>query len=161
MNERIKKLRKALGLTQQEFGSRIGTTANVLTNYETGRRNPSSSVINNICKEFGVNEEWLRGGKGEMLVEVSKDKQISNFIENVLAEESKSFKRRLITLLSQLDDNDWEVLERMALQLAGSHTAIYRAAKSQTHTAPEIINDTDGLMDKLSSLPAVTKSEDL
>lgn len=66
MNTRIKKLRKSLDLTQQEFASRIGTTANVLTNYETGRRNPSSSVINNICKTFKVNEEWLRTGGGEM-----------------------------------------------------------------------------------------------
>ncbi len=66
LGERIKKMRKDLDLTQQEFASRIGTTANVLTNYETGRRNPSSSVINNICKTFDVNEEWLRTGKGEM-----------------------------------------------------------------------------------------------
>lgn len=66
MNTRIKKLRKSLDLTQQEFASRIGTTANVLTNYETGRRSPSSSVINNICKTFKVNEEWLRTGGGEM-----------------------------------------------------------------------------------------------
>lgn len=66
MNTRIKKLRKELDLTQQKFADRIGTTANVLTNYETGRRNPSSSVINNICKTFGVNETWLRTGEGEM-----------------------------------------------------------------------------------------------
>lgn len=55
-----------MDLTQQKFAERIGTTANVLTNYETGRRNPSSSVINNICKTFNVSEEWLRTGKGEM-----------------------------------------------------------------------------------------------
>lgn len=69
LNERIKKLRKSLDLTQQEFSSKIGTTANVLTNYETGRRNPSSSVINNICKTFNVSENWLRIGEGEMFVE--------------------------------------------------------------------------------------------
>lgn len=69
MHDRIKKLRKALDLTQQEFASRIGTTANVLTNYETGRRNPSASVINNICKTFSVNEAWLRNGTGEMFAE--------------------------------------------------------------------------------------------
>lgn len=64
MKDRIKKIRKELDLTQQEFAKRIGTTANVLTNYETGRRNPSSSVINNICKTFNVNEIWLRTGEG-------------------------------------------------------------------------------------------------
>lgn len=69
LNERIKKVRKSLKLTQREFSSKIGTTANVLTNYETGRRNPSSSVINNICKTFNVSEAWLRTGDGEMFVE--------------------------------------------------------------------------------------------
>lgn len=66
LGERIKKVRRDKDLTQQLFAERIGTTANVLTNYETGRRNPSSSVINNICKTFNVNEEWLRNGTGEM-----------------------------------------------------------------------------------------------
>lgn len=66
MNERIKKLRKALDLTQKEFATRIGSTQNSLANYESGHRNPSSSVVNNICKEFNVNEEWLRDGMGEM-----------------------------------------------------------------------------------------------
>lgn len=66
LGERIKKARKALDLTQQKFADQIGTTQNALTGYETGRRNPSSSVINNICKTFDVNEEWLRTGKGEM-----------------------------------------------------------------------------------------------
>ena len=69
MNTRIKELRSAVKLTQQEFAKRIGTTQNVLANYESGRRNPSSSVINNICKTFGVREAWLRHGEGDMLEE--------------------------------------------------------------------------------------------
>lgn len=66
MNEHIKKLRKALDLTQQEFASRIGSVQNTITGYETGRRVPSNQVISLICKTFGVNEEWLRTGEGEM-----------------------------------------------------------------------------------------------
>lgn len=66
LGERIRKLRKDKDLTQQEFAIKIGSTANVLTHYETGRRNPSRSVINNICKTFNVNEDWLRDGTGEM-----------------------------------------------------------------------------------------------
>ncbi len=69
MNERIKKLRKALALTQQEFAERIGSVQNTITGYETGRRIPSSQVITLICKEFNVNEAWLRTGEGEMFVE--------------------------------------------------------------------------------------------
>lgn len=66
MNERIKKLRKALDLTQQEFADRIGMKRNTVANYETDRNKPSNSVISLICKAFDVNEEWLRTGEGEM-----------------------------------------------------------------------------------------------
>lgn len=68
LGERIKKARKALDLTQQEFANRIGTTQNVLANYESGRRNPSASAFNNICKTFNIHETWLRTGEGEMFV---------------------------------------------------------------------------------------------
>jgi len=68
LSERIKKLRKALGLTQAEFGEKIGSTQNAIGNYETGHRNPSSSVINNICKTFDASETWLRTGDGEMFL---------------------------------------------------------------------------------------------
>lgn len=87
MKDRIKKIRKEFGLTQQEFAKRIGTSQNVLANYETGRRNPSSSVINNICKTFGVNEVWLRTGEGEIFslnpnemqyVQVTKENVLGN-----------------------------------------------------------------------------------
>jgi transcriptional regulator with XRE-family HTH domain len=117
LNERIKKLRKALDLTQQEFANRIGTTANVLTNYETGRRNPSSSVINNICKEFNVNETWLRTGEGEMLIQLSKDEEIAAFVGQALSTESDTFKKRFIVMLSKLDESDWEVLEKMTAKM--------------------------------------------
>ena len=66
MNERIKELRKALGLTQAEFAERIGLKRNTVTTYEMGRNEPISSVISLICREFKVNEEWLRTGEGEM-----------------------------------------------------------------------------------------------
>lgn len=68
MNDRIKKLRRTLDLTQQEFASKIGSVQNTITGYETGRRVPSSQVITLICKTFNVNEEWLRTGKGEMFI---------------------------------------------------------------------------------------------
>lgn len=66
MNERIKKIRKEFGLTQTEFGKKIGVKGNTITNYETGLRNPSEAIIMAICREFSVNELWLRTGTGEM-----------------------------------------------------------------------------------------------
>ena len=118
MYERIKKLRKALDLTQSEFASRIGSTQNNIANYETGRRSPSAAALNNICKEFNVNETWLRTGDGEMFVPMSRDDQITDFMADLFKNEDASFKRRFIAALSKLDEAEWEVLEKIALELA-------------------------------------------
>lgn len=73
MRERIKKLRRTLDLTQQEFGDRIGIKRNTVANYETGRNEPVDSVVALICREFNVNEEWLRDGTGEMFAPDASD----------------------------------------------------------------------------------------
>ncbi len=69
MNKRIKQLRKALDLTQQEFANRIGVKRNTVATYEGGRNAPVDAVSSLICKEFGVNEDWLRHGTGDMFIE--------------------------------------------------------------------------------------------
>lgn len=66
MNHRIKKLRRELDLTQEKFGARIGVKGNTVAQWESGRNDPPDSAITFICKEFDVNEEWLRNGTGEM-----------------------------------------------------------------------------------------------
>lgn len=66
MNNRIKKLRREMELTQEKFGARIGVKGNTVAQWESGRNDPPDSAITFICKEFGVNEEWLRSGTGEM-----------------------------------------------------------------------------------------------
>ena len=68
MNERIKQLRKALKLTQQEFAENIGIKRNAVANYETGRNEPIGSVFNLICKEYNVTPDWLKNGNGEMFL---------------------------------------------------------------------------------------------
>lgn len=72
-NERIKKLRKTLGLTQQAFADRIGVKRNTVATYELGRNTPIDAVVGLICREFRVNEEWLRNGTGEMFLPASRD----------------------------------------------------------------------------------------
>lgn len=68
MKDRIRKVRKALDLTQRGFAERIGMKSNTIATYEMGRAVPSDAAINNICKEFCVNETWLRTGEGEMFI---------------------------------------------------------------------------------------------
>jgi transcriptional regulator with XRE-family HTH domain len=82
MNERLKKLRKALELTQQEFADRIGISRGNIGAYEVGKNNPSDAVISLICKEFKVNEEWLRNGTGEMFNESSTSNSILDALAN-------------------------------------------------------------------------------
>lgn len=64
--ERIKILREKVGITQEEFSQRLGTTRNTITNYEANRRMPMDATIKSICREFNVSETWLRTGEGEM-----------------------------------------------------------------------------------------------
>lgn len=111
LNERLKKLRRTLDLTQQEFADRIGSKRNTIAKYETDTNVPSAAVISLICREFNVNENWLRTGEGDMFVELSRDEQIEEFIGNLLQGEEDSFKRRLISGLTALDENGWKVLE--------------------------------------------------
>lgn len=66
MKDRIKELRKNLKLTQQEFGDRLGVKRSTIASYEIGANIPTDSICLSICREFSVNEQWLRTGEGEM-----------------------------------------------------------------------------------------------
>lgn len=68
MHERIKEIRKYLNLTQQGFADKLGVARNNIAGYETGKRSPSDAVISLICTKFGVNEDWLRTGAGDMFL---------------------------------------------------------------------------------------------
>ena len=111
MNERLKKLRKELDMTQQEFAEGIGIKRNTMATYESGRNEPIDAVISLICTKYNVNENWLRTGEGEMFVEMSYDDEIAQFVGQVMGEEDDSFKKRLISGLAALDDNGWKALE--------------------------------------------------
>ena len=117
MNNRIKELRKQLRLTQQQFAERIGSVQNTITGYETGRRVPSGQVIALICREFGVNEAWLRTGEGEMFAPVDPENQLMEWAGRVLADSSDSFRARFVRMMMGLTDKEWAVLEEKARQL--------------------------------------------
>lgn len=117
MKDRIKKIRKEFDLTQQAFADRIGVKRNTIASYETGKSNLSDGAVSLICREFNVNEEWLRTGQGEMFIEISRDEQIATFIGEIQMNVDDSFKKRFISMLASLEESDWEVLEKMAMKL--------------------------------------------
>lgn len=96
MNTRIKELRTALHLTLEGFGDRIGVTRAAVSKWENGDRGIADSMVVSICREFGVSEQWLRTGEGEMFeqtretvldrlaAEYSLDKEQVSVIENFL-----------------------------------------------------------------------------
>lgn len=118
MNERIRQLRKTLGLTLEKFGERLGVKKNAISQIETGRNSITDQMFKSICREFDVNEEWLRNGTGEMFVEKTRDEQIASFIGSIQSIGDDSFKKRLISMLSEMSESEWELLEKMVIRLA-------------------------------------------
>ena len=109
MNNRLKKLRKHLNLTQQDFADKIGVKRNTITNYEVGLRFPSNSVISLICKEFNVNEEWLRTGNGEMFNATGDDELA--YLVGQLCGSDDEFKKEFVKTLCKLSDKQWKVFK--------------------------------------------------
>lgn len=117
MGERIKELRKALGLTQKEFGDRIGVKPNTIGTYEIGRNEPIDAVLELICREFNVNKHWLHTGEGEMFFHRARTDEITAFIGDILRGDP-SFRQRFISVLARMTTEEWELLEKKVLELA-------------------------------------------
>lgn len=117
IGERIKKVRRSVDLTQQKFGERLGIKPNSVSLIESGDRNPSDQVILAICREFNIREEWLRNGGGDMFIQVTRGERIAAWVGKTLSTESDTFQKRFISMLSKLNESDWEVLERMVEEM--------------------------------------------
>ena len=114
MDERIKELRKALGLTQQEFSDRIGVKRNTIAQYESGRNAPLDAVIGLICREFNVSETWLRTGEGEMFQPKSRNEELFEFAAKVAEGDPGNIQAQLLSVMSRLTNEQWEVLAQVA-----------------------------------------------
>lgn len=114
MNTRIEEVRKTHGMSRASFGAKIGVSGDVINNLERGRVEIKDHMILLICKEFDVNETWLRTGEGEMFVPRDRETEIAKLTMQLLTEESDSFKNRLISALSRLSEDQWELLAQIA-----------------------------------------------
>lgn len=113
MKDRFKELRKELNVTQQEFADKLKISRNFVAQIEMGSKVPSDRTIDDVCREFNVNEEWLRTGNGDMFVPGIKDKQISAMLADVMKSGEDSFRHRLVSALARLDDGGWDNLEKL------------------------------------------------
>lgn len=93
MNKRVKELRKALGLTLEKFGERVGVTKVAISNIEKGNRNVTEQMFKSICREFNANSEWLRTGQGEMFNELPEEDEVALIVSELLEENNPFYKR--------------------------------------------------------------------
>ena len=115
ISERIKLIRTHFKLSQSEFGERIGLSRGAVVNLEMNRlKNPGDQTLryNLICREFGINEEWLRTGKGSMLSAKTEEEEFAIWAARHLKIDSDSFKRRFVRAMMNLSDDDWKALEK-------------------------------------------------
>lgn len=87
MKNRIKEIRTSYNLTQQTFADRLQITRSNIAGYETGKRIPSDAVVSLICREFNIDENWLRTGEGDMKIEIPEEDLYSRAAASLLKED--------------------------------------------------------------------------
>ena len=117
MKERIKEIRKALGMTLEQFGEAIGIKKSSLSLIENGINSPSEQTIKSICREFNVSEDWLRTGEGEMFVPLDIEEQLMDWAGRVLGGHDGAFKKRFVSMLMGLTEDEWRLIEAKAREL--------------------------------------------
>lgn len=117
MKNRIKEVRISYNLTQQAFADKLQITRSNIAGYETGKRLPSDAVVSLICREFNVNEDWLRTGKGDMFIEIPEEDLYSRAAASVLKEDDAVAIEGL-KLYCSLPPEARRTVEQYILQLA-------------------------------------------
>lgn len=115
MNERIKELRKSLGLNQTVFGEKIGIKQTTVAGYENGTRQPIDAVITSICREFKVSYEWLMYGTGKMFKDDDSDAQA---IVDAIMTGDNEFAKKVIVSLAKMDEDKWEMIKEFIEAIA-------------------------------------------
>lgn len=109
-NERVKEIRKSLGLTLEKFGERIGVTRGSMSNIENGNRNLTEQMAKSICREFSVDYMWLTTGEGEMFID--SDDDFIERIDRIMAGEDEA-RKNLFKFMLELSDEDIAALDRL------------------------------------------------
>ena len=109
LSKRLVKIRDTLKISQDELGTKIGISRFSVSNYESGKRNITERVIKDICREFDVNEEWLRTGEGEMFVELPEGTELGKYIADVIGGEDDFIKNIIISYM-KLDEKNKKII---------------------------------------------------
>lgn len=116
MNERIKELRDVLELSQEALGSRVGVTRGAISRIENGTNSVTAAMVLSLCREFNVNEDWLRNGSGDMFNPMSEDEELDLYIGRISGGDD-SFKKNLLKSLCKLSEDEWNVLKKIISEM--------------------------------------------
>lgn len=123
VNTRIAAVIQASGLTKTAFSRKIGLSQPFVSQLANGDASPSDRTIADICREFNVNEHWLRTGEGEMFSTLSREEEITRFAMEVIRDPNSEFQRQLIATMARLEPAQWKLMEQMLDQLIRQRTA--------------------------------------
>ena len=118
-NERIKEVRASFGMTMEKFGERLGVTKVAISNIEKGNRSVTDQMRKAVCREFDVNEDWLRTGEGNMFIELSEREKVMKYTGILLKDEDPVIAnaiQALIVTYGQLDDTSKATLNKIIMQ---------------------------------------------
>lgn len=114
---RIKTLRQTLGMSQTDFGRKIGVTRSVLSNLDLGITTLQDPLLSLVCSVFNVRREWLETGSGEMFEQPDTEAPFYNAIGSISNDEPDSFRKRFVVALAELDDAELDAMERFIRSL--------------------------------------------
>lgn len=112
--QRVRELRKELQLTLEKFGKPLGVGKTAISKIENGERGLTDQMILAICREYNINENWLRTGEGEMFRKLNRQQELAQLTAALFKEEEDSYKFRLIMALAQLNEEEWALLRKIA-----------------------------------------------
>ena len=121
MNSRIKEIRKALNISQADFGKALGVTAAAISRIESGERGITEQMTLSISREFNVNEKWLRTGEGEIFNHLPEGTELGIYIGKVLQSDD-DFIRKIIINYMQLDDDSKKIIRDFVESLGSQDT---------------------------------------
>lgn len=113
MKDRISIVVEKSGLTKTAFAKRINVSQGLVSQLCAGTTNPSERTVKDICREFGINETWLRTGVGDMKSETTQREKIADFFTDVLAT-APDDRSAFVSALADLPPEFWPLVVELA-----------------------------------------------
>ncbi len=120
--ERVKMVRESKHLTLDQFGEKLGVTKTAISRIENGTRGLTEQMLKAICREFSINEKWLRTGDGDMPQKLSEDEEVADLVSDILEDGKNnafySIILEIIQIYKELSPSSQEALREFSRKLA-------------------------------------------